>query len=118
MNNNEAYAIGTPGQPWQDSEKTQWLNAQVIKRSYFEQVVDKAQKIATMPIISELLDLIQYNELAYKNVINGASDYPLLAFKSKNWDDEKSTVLVTGGVHGYETSGIHVLSTHATELCS
>jgi len=107
MNNNEAYAIGIPGQPWTDSEKTQWLNAQSIKRSYVEQVVEKAQGIAALPVVSELLDLIQYNELAYKDVINGASDYPLLAFKSKNWSSEKSTVLVTGGVHGYETSGVH-----------
>lgn len=107
MNNDEAYAIGTLGQPWQESEKKQWLNAQSIKRSYFEQVVEKAQDIATQPALNQFLDLIQYNELAYKNVINGASDYPLLAFKSKHWDDEKSTVLVTGGVHGYETSGVH-----------
>ncbi|MCH8536372.1 MAG: M14 family metallocarboxypeptidase, partial [Alkalimonas sp.] len=34
-------------------------------------------------------------------------DYPLFAVKSRNWDPQKPTVLVTGGVHGYETSGVH-----------
>jgi hypothetical protein len=27
--------------------------------------------------------------------------------KSKNFDPQKKTVLITGGVHGYETSGVH-----------
>jgi len=107
MNNNEVYAIGTPGQPWQEREKKQWLNAQSIKRSYFEQVVAKAQDTAKLPAISAFLDLIQYNELTYKDVINGASNYPLFAFKSKHWDNNRPTALVTGGVHGYETSGVH-----------
>jgi hypothetical protein len=32
--------------------------------------------------------------------------YPLFVFKSRNWDAAKPTCLVTGGVHGYETSGV------------
>lgn len=32
--------------------------------------------------------------------------YPLFSVKTKNWDSDKPTVLVTGGVHGYETSGV------------
>ncbi len=32
--------------------------------------------------------------------------YPLLVIKSKIWDVSKPSVLVTGGVHGYETSGV------------
>ena len=32
--------------------------------------------------------------------------YPLKAALSRNWDAAKPTVLVTGGVHGYETSGV------------
>jgi hypothetical protein len=107
MNDNEQYFVGIPGHPWQESEKTQWRNAQSIKRSYLEQVVEKAQIIASLPRVSELLDLVQYNELLYKDVIANASTYPLLAFTSKDWDSEKSTLLVTGGVHGYETSGVH-----------
>ena len=32
--------------------------------------------------------------------------YPLFAVKNNQWEDDKPTVLVTGGVHGYETSGV------------
>ena len=36
-----------------------------------------------------------------------ARSYPLYAVKSKHWDDSKPCFLLTGGVHGYEKSGIH-----------
>ena len=35
------------------------------------------------------------------------SAYPLFAARSRDWDEAKPCVLVTGGVHGYETSGVH-----------
>jgi hypothetical protein len=47
-------------------------------------------------------DVEQYGELDY------ASDrYPLFAVRSRGWDDALPIALVTGGVHGYETSGVH-----------
>lgn len=101
------YLIGTAGQPWQSLEKAQWLSMQNIKRSFFTDVADKAKMIAQKKNINELFELVQYGDLHYNNVINGAKDYPLLAFKSKSWSSDKPTLLVTGGVHGYETSGVH-----------
>ena len=32
--------------------------------------------------------------------------YPLFAVKTRSWVDGRPLVLVTGGVHGYETSGV------------
>ena len=32
--------------------------------------------------------------------------YPLLAVRNHDWDPKKPYVLITGGVHGYETSGV------------
>ena len=32
--------------------------------------------------------------------------FKLLAVKTRDWSDDKPSVLVTGGVHGYETSGV------------
>lgn len=46
-------------------------------------------------------DIVQYGELRYGNDV-----YPLMAAKSKEWDDNLPIALVTGGVHGYETSGV------------
>jgi hypothetical protein len=44
-----------------------------------------------------------YGELDY--VPDGR--YPLVALTSRGWRDDLPVVLVTGGVHGYETSGVH-----------
>ena len=35
-----------------------------------------------------------------------AERYPLFAVKTKDWAADKPHLLVTGGVHGYETSGV------------
>lgn len=93
--NNDIYHIGTPGQKWSDEEKAQWLNEQNKKRLYDEEVISKLEKLARD------LDIESYGELEYS-----VGEYKLYAIKSKNWDTAKPYVLVTGGVHGYETSGV------------
>ena len=96
---NKIYHIGTVGQPWGDAEKVQWLNEQTIKRSFFDEV---------LPSINALkaeFDIEQYGELNYQQI--SGKTYPLYALKSRNWQSNKPTILVTGGVHGYETSGVH-----------
>jgi len=93
------YHIGTVGQPWGEAEKAQWLSEQSMKRSYFDEV---------LPAISGLkdsFDLEQYGELDYRHVCGKA--YPLYAVRSRDWKSGRPTILVTGGVHGYETSGVH-----------
>ena len=47
-------------------------------------------------------DVVQYGQLDYHPDL-----YPLFAIKSRDWRDELPVALVTGGVHGYETSGVH-----------
>ncbi|MCL1143366.1 M14 family metallopeptidase [Shewanella gaetbuli] len=90
------FPIGTPGKPWGDQEKQAWLAQVTIKRSYQDEVVSKL-----LPLAAEF-EQIQYGALDYD-----VEKYPLFAFKTKNWHPEKKTVLITGGVHGYETSGVH-----------
>lgn len=93
------YSIGKPGVAWGIEEKNTWLNEQTQKRSYFDDVV------AVIESLANDFDVEQYGELAYAE--HGFADYPLLLLKSKNWQANKPTVIVTGGVHGYETSGVH-----------
>lgn len=90
------YPIGTPGQPWGEAEKAQWQSLQRVKRSYKEEVLDKLEKI--IPVGFEQT---QYGALPYDE-----ARYPLYAVLPKTFDGSKSTALVTGGVHGYETSGV------------
>jgi len=51
------------------------------------------------------LEVFQYGELDYR--AQGAAKYPLYAVKSAPWKADAKMVVVTGGVHGYETSGVH-----------
>jgi len=97
MNAENPYPIGTPGQPWGDAEKAEWRASQRELRSYADEVV------ARIDGLRERFDVTQYGELDY------AADgrYPLFAIRNRDWDDALPVVLVTGGVHGYETSGVH-----------
>ena len=90
------YPIGTPGLAWGAAEKSAWRSRQTVKRSYETDVLDAINGLRTR------FDITQYGELD-----DGARRYPLLAIRSRHWRDELPTVLVTGGVHGYETSGVH-----------
>ena len=91
------YPIGVPGQPWGAAEKTAWRARQPKLRSHADEVVSK------IDALRDRFDVEQYGELDY-----GSDDpYPLLAIRSRGWDDALPVMLVTGGVHGYETSGVH-----------
>ena len=90
------YPIGTPGQAWGAAELAQWRARQVHQRSYATDV------LAAVMRLRGRFDVVPYGEVAYAD-----SRFPLLAIRSRNWHSGLPTVLVTGGVHGYETSGVH-----------
>lgn len=97
MTTHSSYPIGTPGQPWGAAEKREWRARQRMQRSYAD---DVSRRIETR---RSRFDVTQYGRLDYAP--DGA--YPLLAIRSRDWRDDLPCVLVTGGVHGYETSGVH-----------
>ena len=90
------YPIGTPLQPWGAAEKQAWLAAQVRHRSYADDVVARVDRLRAR------FDVSEYGRLVY-----GDESFPQLAIRSRNWNETLPTILVTGGVHGYETSGVH-----------
>jgi len=106
------YPIGTPGKPWSDAERSEWKATRKYRRSYKEEVLNKLDKIKSSN--DDVLEVIQYGALS-----RDPQRYPLYAVKSKQWQDDKPTLLVTGGVHGYETSGVQgailFLNTHAAK---
>ncbi|MDI3361332.1 M14 family metallocarboxypeptidase [Lelliottia sp. V89_10] len=89
------YPIGTPGKPWTAAEKQQWRESQTRFRSYETDVLETIKKLEPR------YDVSQYGELHY-----GDRTFPLMAVKTQNWDDSLPVALITGGVHGYETSGV------------
>lgn len=90
------YPIGTPGSPWGDQERSEWLAGQARQRSYETDVLSVIERLR------ERFDVEEYGSLDY-----GPDHYPLMAIRSRDWRDDLPVVLVTGGVHGYETSGVH-----------
>lgn len=102
------HPIGTPGQPWGEAEKAEWRAGQARRRSYADEVVARIQALRAD------FEVIEYGRLDYV-----PEAYPLFALKSRPWDDALPVMLVTGGVHGYETSGVHgalhFAESHATD---
>lgn len=95
MNNAQTYPIGTLGKKWGESEKAAWFARQKIQRSYSEEVLGKLEPL------KQRFDVEQYGALSIS-----PHHYPLYLVKTRDWDRNKSNILVTGGVHGYETSGV------------
>ncbi|PAK90845.1 peptidase [Stenotrophomonas rhizophila] len=102
------YPVGTPGQPWGDTERAEWRARQVVQRHYADDVV------VALNALPDALEIVQYGQLE-----SITDTYPLLLAKTRNWNPALPTALVTGGVHGYETSGVHgalqFLRDHAQE---
>ena len=90
------FAIGTLGQPWGSAEVAQWRARQVRQRSYADEVLNAIDQLRTR------FDVSTYGEVAY-----GDDRFALMAIRCRDWQPDRPSVLVTGGVHGYETSGVH-----------
>ncbi|MET0580668.1 MAG: M14 family metallocarboxypeptidase [Pseudoxanthomonas sp.] len=89
------YPIGKPGQAWGSAEKAEWRARQTRQRSY------QADVLKAIDGLRGRFDVVEYGRLDY-----APDTYPLLAIKSPQWRDGLPCALVTGGVHGYETSGV------------
>jgi hypothetical protein len=90
------YPIGTPGQPWGEAQVAAWRSRQAVRRSYAAEVASLIEALRAR------FDVSDYGRLDYPS-----GSYPLFAISSRAWRDDLPVALVTGGVHGYETSGVH-----------
>lgn len=94
-------SIGTPGQAWGANEVAIWRARQRRQRRYADDVV------AVIDTLRPLYTVSEYGRL--DAVADGypAEGYALYALSSGSWQAHRPSVLITGGVHGYETSGVH-----------
>ncbi|HET8901975.1 MAG TPA: M14 family metallocarboxypeptidase [Holophagaceae bacterium] len=95
MTTDTSYSIGTPGIPWGLAEVATWRAKQIRQRSYAEEVQ------ARIEALRDAFDVMEYGRLDY-----APEHYPLFALKSRGWNPALPLMVVTGGVHGYETSGV------------
>jgi len=89
------YPIGTPGEPWSDTEKRAWFESRSVQRSYQEEVLTKLEAL------DGSFEVIQYGSLPFD-----PKRYPLMAVKITAARADAPWALIIGGVHGYETSGV------------
>lgn len=95
MTANDFYPIGTAGRPWGEQERAQWRARQTRRRSYDDDVVARIEAVAD-----------RFEKIAYRQLDYAEDRYTLYALHSRQIDPALPTALVTGGVHGYETSGV------------
>jgi hypothetical protein len=95
MINPSFYPIGIMGQPWGEPERDQWRDRQSRLRRY---------DVDILPRIDALAD--RYEKIAYGELDYAGERYTLFALRDRRFDPALPIALVTGGVHGYETSGV------------
>ena len=94
------YRVGQPGEPWGVEEYKAWaMDANVVKRSYAQEVLEKIESFRESFLVQQ-----------YGSLSRDEARYPLFCVKTRGFDDHKTNgkpcVLITGGTHGYETSGV------------
>jgi hypothetical protein len=82
--------------PWTEADKDRWFKQQSVKRSYKDEVISRIQNLKSA------FHVVHYGALTLN-----PERYPLFLVISSKFDPKKKTALITGGVHGYETSGVH-----------
>ena len=95
------YPLGTPGQAWGPAEVQHWRARQVRQRNYADDVLSVVEQLRAQ------WDVESYGEVVFVDAAHSEERFPLIALRSRGWNNALPTVLVTGGVHGYETSGVH-----------
>jgi hypothetical protein len=102
------YPVGTPSVPWGPAEVQAWRDRLVRQRRYADDV------LAALDPLRDRFDVEEYGAVVYDG-----ERFPLMAVRSRGWREDLPTLVVTGGVHGYETSGVHgalqFLRDHGTE---
>jgi hypothetical protein len=97
MSTERRYPIGIPGTPWGEGERALWRAARVKQRSYADDVLSAVRRLEGH------FDVGEYGRLD----CGPDGIFPLMVLSTRAVDARLPTMLITGGVHGYETSGVH-----------
>ncbi len=101
---------------WKEADKLEWLSRQKFQRSYADQVLARIEKLKA---VGGKLKIQSYGNLSLQGrtelVIDGATlsaeeyknRYPLYYAEVGDITNGKPNIIVTGGTHGYEESGVY-----------
>ena len=87
--------IGVAEHPWGERDLDRWRSRQSRRRCYHDEVV------VLLDALRDRFERVTYGQITYLD-----DTYPLYALRSRVMRPALPTALVTGGVHGYETSGV------------
>ncbi len=101
---------------WNEADKLAWLSKQTFQRSYRDQVLSRIDKLKQ---VGDPIKIEQYGSLSLQGrdevSVSGqnlsAEDYknryPLYYAEVGDITNGKPNIIVTGGTHGYEESGVY-----------
>ncbi len=101
---------------WKEADKLEWLAKQTLQRSYAEQVLTRIEKLKQA---GDHLKILPYGNLTLQGreelAIDGTTltaqeyqdRYPLYYAEVGDITDSKPNIIITGGTHGYEESGVY-----------
>lgn len=101
---------------WSEKDKLEWLSKQKFQRSYAEQVLARIEKLKQVEVHLKIknygnLSLQGRKELSIDGTVLSAEEYknryPLYYAEVGDITDGKTNIIVTGGTHGYEESGVY-----------
>lgn len=101
---------------WSEKDKLEWLSKQTFQRSYAEQVLSRIKKLDHLGGQLKTrtygnLSLQGREELAIEGAVLSAKEYekryPLYYVEVGDITNGKPNIIVTGGTHGYEESGVY-----------
>jgi hypothetical protein len=111
LSTSEAYhpsKIGTPGKAWGIDEYKLWRDTRQKQRCYLTDVVPQIKALGEIECSqtkTPLFEVVKYGDLTHDGD-EEPDKFPLFAVRSQNWRDDLPSMFITGGVHGYETSGV------------
>ena len=100
----QTFPVGSAGKPWGDSERNQWVSLQLKKRDYNTLVRGAVDEMFKGESLSHCAEPFEYGTVDYTTI--SLPSYRMVGIRSKPWKSDLFTAVVTGGVHGYETSGV------------
>ena len=103
--------IGTPGKPWGVDEYKTWRETRPKQRDYSDLVarVRALGETRCARTDARPFEVVKYGDLGHDfdaTDPSKKSSFPLYAVRSVDWSPAKPNIFITGGVHGYETSGV------------
>jgi hypothetical protein len=95
----EAFLFGVSGRPWNDDEISQWRSSVIAAGKVRDYQRDVVTRLQALPANTHTVE-------TYGEHTVGDDHYNLMCVTVGDLNNGKPNILILGGVHGYEASGV------------